>query len=134
ATTIPSGEHTGDAYTRSPRPSHHHNSLPVFGSNPFTFFGTPRMSSSRSPTRTMIGVHQEPSHSFGPTTPDLPPGSSCFHTVPPVDFLTASRNCRSPGPHHRMARSPKRIGDEALPQMCSSLPTCLRHNSLPVKS
>src|SRR5262249_28151871 len=84
-------------------------------------------------TRTTIGVLQEPIQLLF-FIPSDPPGSSCFQTCSPVFLLTASRNCRSPGPHHRIARSPCRIGEEALPQTCSSLPRFFFHSSLPAKS
>src|SRR5947207_3064949 len=128
---MPSFEQSGEVYTSLPRPAHDHSSVPVFGSKALTFSGTPRISSSWSPTVTTIGVLHEPRHSFEPANPDAPAGSLCSQTVLPFFFSTASSTWFSPGPTHRIHRSPCRIGDEALPQTCSILPTSLCHSSLP---
>ena len=104
--------------------------MPLFGSKPFTFCGTLRISSTRLPTLAIIGVLHEPTQSLF-VIPSLPPGSLCSQTVLPEFLSTASRTWRSPGPTQRMARSPYRIGDEALPQRWIILLTSLRHSSLP---
>src|SRR5262245_26378215 len=95
-TTTPSCEQTGEVYTSLPRPSHDHSSLPVFGSKPLTFSGTPSTNSSWPSTRMTSGVLHEPSHSVF-FVPNMPPGSSCCQTFLPVLLSTARRNCRSPG-------------------------------------
>src|SRR5262245_39352949 len=134
ATTIPSGDTTGDVYTRSVSPAQLHNSLPVFGSKAFTFLGTLRINSSRPFTFAMTGVLHEPTHGSPFFSPGCPPDSSCRQTSSPVFLFSATRNCRSPGPTHWNTRSPCKTGDDALPQMWICSPRSFRHRSLPLKS
>src|SRR5689334_22042972 len=75
ARTMPSADTTGDVYTSFPSPPHDQSSFPVAGSNPFTFSGTVRISSSRPPTLATTGVLHDPTQLELPAVPGFPPGS-----------------------------------------------------------
>src|SRR5688572_28354849 len=62
------------------------------------------------PTFATSGVAQVP-RNFLVVMPASPPGIGASHTFLPDFLSSASRNCRSPGPHHWMHRSPcRKIG------------------------